>query len=523
MVRNMANPIQFGMPQWFEGPGWDFAGTQSVHHNSSVLSRWFHALVTGNTPRSGFPINSIGFDDAMRIVYKGLDSYIMTNATYADVSDAMRLAARDVFGGCSLQQRSVIAAWNAVNLPFNQPCDPLYCNRDLSVAAPSSANCGQTITVTSTCNTPNGNNLGCSPNVVSFDFYNQSGSYIGAGSSFNIVAPSTATTAQYTVRLTGGLYCFVPTRTVNINVNCNNTGGCSQQAISVIAPTPNQTLTASSFPLYFDIRTQVCDPQGISQVQYNINGNWAGYVDVPDNGNSQPYTLTASRWAALAGSNGAFTINQPGTYTIRPRLFSNSGGFLDASPVQITVVQGGGNPNPGSGLAFVNPPSFDCNSGQLIVSTTGGNGQPVEFRAPGLQDWNTNNVFNVPTYQRNGTTFTIQARQSGSEITPLNYTTSCAGYRFAAVDAEGTEADGLLIAPNPTHGPFTVRFQLGSKQAAMLSVVNLQGQSVWQREVAGTGEPQTETVELSRETTGQYVVRLKAANGLKAGKLLLVR
>ena len=69
----------------------------------------------------------------------------------------------------------------------------------------------------------------------------------------------------------------------------------------------------------------------------------------------------------------------------------------------------------------------------------------------------------------------------------------------------------------------TVRFRLVSKQVATLLVVNLQRQSVWQREVVGTGQLQTKTVELTRETTGQYVVRLKGANGLKTGKLLLVR
>lgn len=56
--------------------------------------------------------------------------------------------------------------------------------------------------------------------------------------------------------------------------------------------------------------------------------------------------------------------------------------------------------------------------------TSGGDGTLIEYRVPGLRDWGVTTGFTVPTYQRNGTTFTLYARQSGREIT-TQYTTSC--------------------------------------------------------------------------------------------------
>lgn len=69
-------------------------------------------------------------------------------------------------------------------------------------------------------------------------------------------------------------------------------------------------------------------------------------------------------------------------------------------------------------------PGYDCNTGQLTLNTTGGNGTTIDYRIVGLRDWATSNSFTVPTYQRNGTSFTLEARQSGQVVT-LGFTTAC--------------------------------------------------------------------------------------------------
>ncbi len=69
-------------------------------------------------------------------------------------------------------------------------------------------------------------------------------------------------------------------------------------------------------------------------------------------------------------------------------------------------------PTPVSSLTLAQP-VYDCNTGVLLLSTTGGNGTAIEYRVAGLRDWSANNNFTVPPYQRSGTAFTLEARQSG--------------------------------------------------------------------------------------------------------------
>ncbi|RAI75936.1 hypothetical protein HMF3257_20380 [Spirosoma telluris] len=71
------------------------------------------------------------------------------------------------------------------------------------------------------------------------------------------------------------------------------------------------------------------------------------------------------------------------------------------------------------------PPTYQCETGRLVLNITGGNGTPVEYKVPGLRDWGSSPEFFVPTYQRNGMVYTIYARQSGKEYTS-QYTSACA-------------------------------------------------------------------------------------------------
>lgn len=641
-VRNMANPGQFGMPEWFEGPGWDFNGTQPVHHNSAVLSRWFHALVTGNTPRANFPINGIGFNDAIQIVYKGLDSYIMANATYADVRDAMRLAARDEFGGCSPQQRSVIAAWNAVNLPFNQPCDPLYCDKDLFVTAPSSTECGQTVAINSSCNSPN--NTACSPSTTSFDVFNQAGAYIGSGTPFNIVAPSTVATLQYTVKLSGGLYCYAPTRNISINVNCTSqpptscsipTNACytiqvqktgqflqsmgdgniyqqgannqnnqiwkvedrgSGRVSFITRDGTNRAIGANSgnFGEALTLGAYVgngqqdwllaCNPvdNTLWRVFYpnNNNNTW----DLKDFGNQpnlqiwgntsepfydyrsfrfQPVTCpntstpptgslsfqTVSydcntgvwQWQYTGGNGSQIETWCPGAFGNRLISANNiqsvtlDANLRNGTNFNITAVQSGqtytytftsscnGNtPPPTTGALTIVAPTFSCATGDLTINTTGGNGGAIEYQIPGLRGWGGSPTMNVPSWQRNGITFTLQARQSGVEATPYSFQTSCGSGRLAVYD-DSQPTVNLIVSPNPTAGLARVRYHLGFGKQAILSIESVSGKTIYSIPVTGLDLPKELDIDLGQQAAGMYLVRLQGEMIHQVVKLLLQR
>ena len=67
------------------------------------------------------------------------------------------------------------------------------------------------------------------------------------------------------------------------------------------------------------------------------------------------------------------------------------------------------------------------------------------------------------------------------------------------------------------------RFTLNEGQRATLSVVTLTGQSLQTRSVLGTGKAQDETLDLSSQAGGLYVVRLETAAGAKTAKVVLQR
>ncbi|MCY7357226.1 MAG: T9SS type A sorting domain-containing protein [Rudanella sp.] len=82
---------------------------------------------------------------------------------------------------------------------------------------------------------------------------------------------------------------------------------------------------------------------------------------------------------------------------------------------------------------------------------------------------------------------------------------------------------GLWVSPNPTSGKVVARFTLNEGQGATLSVVNLSGQSLQTQPVVGTGKVQDETLDLSQQASGLYVVRLQTAVGAKTAKVILQR
>ncbi len=228
--------------------------------------------------------------------------------------------------------------------------------------------------------------------------------------------------------------------------------------------------------------------------------NWSG-------SNGQTYSGTSPGFAAPTG-NGSVT------YTL---TVSKAGCGNQVGSTAITVTNCGGTPPTGFGIASV---QLNCGSGVVTINLNSSNGNPVEYRAPGLQDWSTNQLV-IPSWQRNNTAFTFYVRQSGNGELSTGYTSNCGGGRMAT-QSEPT-AEGLWVSPNPTSGRVVARFTLDEGQRATLSVVNLTGQSLQTRAVVGTGKAQDETLDLSQQATGLYVVRLQTAVGAKTAKVILQR
>lgn len=303
--------------------------------------------------------------------------------------------------------------------------------------------------------------------------------------------------ASTTINLVGG--------TNTIRIQGSEAGDFSYDRICIgSGSTPPPTGCGFSIAPTVSNGNPACGQQGINLLA-NCSGADCGGVTFSWSGNGQSYSGSSPGITAPT-SNGNFT------YALTA---SKSGCGSLTNSTSINQVNCGSTP-PFS-IADV---QLNCSTGVVTMSFNGANGSAIEYKAVGLQDWSTNQLM-VPSWQRNGTSFVFYARQSGTEAT-VSFTSSCAGYRIATSPEPDAET-GLVVSPNPTGGKVMARFMLVNGQRATLSVVSLSGQSLQTRSVVGTGKMQAETLDLSNQSGGVYVVRLQSGNVVKTAKVVLQR
>lgn len=147
--------------------------------------------------------------------------------------------------------------------------------------------------------------------------------------------------------------------------------------------------------------------------------------------------------------------------------------------------------------------AFDCGSGRLTLTTSGGNGSMVEYRIPGLADWQTSAVFTVPTYQRQNTNFTVFARQGSSEVSG-SFMTNCPTARVAKAEME--QSWSVAVLGNPADDQVQLRLSGLSGQTLGLRVSDATGRVVSDRQVMVQTEGQSETLSLSG-SGGVYLIQ----------------
>lgn len=179
-------------------------------------------------------------------------------------------------------------------------------------------------------------------------------------------------------------------------------------------------------------------------------------------------------------------------------------------------------PPPSGGALTLIAPTFSCSTGDLTINTSGGNGSAIEYQIPGLRGWGSSPTMNVPTWQRNGTTFTLQARQSGVEAPSYSFQTNCGSARLAASVA--TEpGDRLRVSPNPSTGQARVRYKLANGEQATLTVESAAGKTLFSLPVTGTEYDQETDIDLGQQAAGMYFVRLRNPTTNEVAKLLIQR
>jgi hypothetical protein len=81
----------------------------------------------------------------------------------------------------------------------------------------------------------------------------------------------------------------------------------------------------------------------------------------------------------------------------------------------------------------------------------------------------------------------------------------------------------LSVAPNPTSGNIKVKLRSGSKKMAQLSIVNLNGQTIWSQSVEGIAEVLTFDIELGKQPAGVYILKMQCVDKTETRRIVLIR
>lgn len=258
------------------------------------------------------------------------------------------------------------------------------------------------------------------------------------------------------------------------------------------------------------------------------------------------YDCTSGVWQFqfTGGDGSSIQTSCPGAFGSRT-VMANSvqsvildGNLRDGTNFNITAVQSGqtftftfrsscgGTTSPPvtpptPGVLTITAPTYDCNTGDLTINTSGGNGSTIEYQISGLRGWGIGATMNVPSWQcNNNTSFTLQARQSSTEASPRTFVASCGGGRIASVTEETIR---LTASPNPSRGQVRVRYWLAARQAGQLRVVSSTGSILSEQNVLGTGQTEEIILHLDKHPSGLYFINLGSGTVHETVKVLLQR
>ena len=128
-LRSMSDPKSQGQPDTYGGTYWidpncgtptngnDYCG---VHTNSGVLNYWYYLTSVGgsgtNDNSDAYSVSGIGMTKASAIAYRTLNLYLGSNSTFANARTFSIQAAQDLYGVCSIEEKTITDAWHAVGV-----------------------------------------------------------------------------------------------------------------------------------------------------------------------------------------------------------------------------------------------------------------------------------------------------------------------------------------------------------------------------------------------------------------------
>lgn len=243
-------------------------------------------------------------------------------------------------------------------------------------------------------------------------------------------------------------------------VSATPTPSPTPSATATPSPTPSATATPSSTPapsigtlsisVSYNPTTGIATitPSGVNgTIEYNVPGlqGWSSnqVLTVPTyQRNSTTFTVSASTSTGQTAQT-TFAATAPG---------STPAPTPSATP----------SPTPSASIGTLSiSVSYNPNTGIATITAAGANGT-IEYNVPGLQGWSSNQVLTVPTYQRNGTTFTVSASTSTGQTAQTTFMATAPGSTPAPTPTPSSSTPAPTPTPEPTNNPSTDQPPSGS-------------------------------------------------------------
>ena len=509
-------------PDRFQGPNWrpivPPCGRDNdncwVHVNSGVMNKWFHTLNTGQGP-AGRTTPAVDFDDAINIVYDAQRYYLNRFPNYQDVAWATRLAASVLYNECSPQQRSVIAAWRAVDVPVNN-CDG-ECDFAMgNITVTGSQACNEAITISAGCNGPGCagvNYFICPPNngtlstnnPATFTTPSVAGTYLYQASLFkHRFSPSTCFTIgssrQITITCAGGIPCdfssgprYVGTW-YGLTVQIRSISGKNVLVTAITGASNDKYYPrGDNFWGSFSLDPNAAGLQGC------LNAGSTGYGGLVIPGGLTPPSGyqqgTEQDGAVLFYQNGSPPPPNPCDFS-NPRQVGTWNGlnvqirqFANGKRTLVTHIPGSSNDK-----YFPRGDNFWDNFTK--------NGGAEQYRAC----LNTNDTPWYGLAFPSGISPPSGYQQGSEQDGAIFFSTN--GARVAAPGATLEEVALVHIRPNPAQDEVSVTFRLKAAGSVQVRLLDLQGRMRQQQTYQGAAGPNERVLRIGTLATGLYTLEV---------------
>ncbi len=237
-------------------------------------------------------------------------------------------------------------------------------------------------------------------------------------------------------------------------------------------------------------------------------------------GNGTPIVFSAPGIQRASATSPTGTVEDGLRGDPKPILLQATQGSTTVSFTFNLAAACGGGPSVGGPLQLL-APTYNCATGAITLNTSGGDGSPIVFNAPGVQRGSLSAVNGtVEDGLRNDPKpILLQATQSGTTVSfTFNLPAACGSARRGV--GELTTDLAIKVFANPTvSGTAEVEITGADGQPLHWTVSDARGRSISEERIEQATPLEKRTVRLNAEP-GLYFLRVSTSTQVKTAKIL---